>query len=114
MDFKSLLAQDMAVFHNPHEMAEKQNIYYNGDWYTVPIILDHTQAHDRASKGDHAEGIYQVDCVAYIALSDLGFVPSKGATIEIGTDATGYKEYTITKSDYEEGEIILEMVVYDE
>ena len=50
MDSKSLLASDMKIFHNPLEMAEKQNIYYNGDWYTVPIVLDHTQAHDRASK----------------------------------------------------------------
>jgi hypothetical protein len=114
MDFKSLLASDMKIFHNPLEMAEKQNIYYNGDWYTVPIVLDHTQAHDRASKGDHAEGIYQADCIAYIAHIDLGFIPSKGASIEIGTDATGYIDYTITRSDYEDGEIVLEMVRYDE
>ena len=114
MDFKSQIAKDMAVFHNPNEMAETVDFYYNGSCYTVPVVMDHTEARERTNTGDHAEGIFQVDCVLYMALADIGFVPRKGATIEIGTENTGYTEYEIMKSNCEDDEIILEMAVFTE
>lgn len=114
MDFKSQIARDMKVFHNPAEMAELLDIYYNGNCYTVPVVMDHTQAKDRPTTADHAEGINQIDCVAYMALTDIGIVPQKGASIEIGTEQTGYTEYQISNANCEDGEVILEMVVYAE
>ncbi len=115
MDFKSQIAEDMKVFHNPAEMAEIMNVYYNDKQYTdVAIILDHTEAVKRANKEDHAQGIVQADVVAYIALTDLGIVPKQGREIEIGTSATGYTIYRIKKAGCEDGEIILDLEVYEE
>jgi len=114
MNFKSQLIKDMDVFHNPEEMAQMLDVIYQGSVHTVPVVLDHTEAADRAAGEDHAQGIYRVDVVAYMALKDMTIVPRKDASIEIGSEATGYTLYNIEKSTVEDGEIILELVVYDE
>lgn len=113
-DFKALLDSDMKVFHNPAEFAHKTNIWYMEKQYMVPVIIDHTAAEDRKkSETDHAEGIYRANCLVYIALRDLGFVPKKDRSIEI-EEAGAAVEYRIEKADCEDGEIILELELMEE
>lgn len=114
MDFKTQLMKDLAVFHNPGEFATMTNIWYGGANYTIPVVIDHeeTLGH-RQLKDDHAEGINRTQATLYIAFNDLGFVPEKGCTIEL-EEAGAIKLYEITKSDYEDGEIILELEAFDE
>ena len=114
MNFKSQLVADMDVFHNPEEMAQTMSVIYQNTVYTVPVVLDHAEAANRMEHTDHAQGIFRVDAIAYMALKDMRTVPRKGASIEIGTDETGYVMYDIEKSTVEDGEIILELVVFDE
>lgn len=112
--FKALLDSDMKVFHNPAEMAHTTNVWYLEKQYTVPAIIDHTAAEDRKKlETDHAEGIYRANCLAYIALRDLGFVPKKDRRIEI-EEAGAVSTYQIKKADCEDGEIILELELMDE
>ena len=49
----------------------------------------------------------------YISHADLGFVPKKGKTLEV-EEAGAVSEYIITKSSYEDGEIILELGAFEE
>ena len=113
-DFKALLDSDMKVFHNPAEFAHEINIWYLEKKYTVPVIIDHTAAEDRKKlENDHAEGIYRANCLVYIALRDLGFVPKKDRNIEIEV-AGAVSEYRIEKADCEDGEIIMELELIDE
>ncbi len=114
MDFKSQLIADMAAFHNTAEFASKINLMYQGKQYTVPAIIDHTGAEDREKRAnDYAEGIYRANCLVYIALCDLGFVPRKDQNIEI-EEAGAVSLYRIEKADCEDGEIILELELMDE
>lgn len=113
-NFKALLDRDMKVFHNPAEFAHEINIWYLEKQYTVPAIIDHTAAENRQkTENDHAEGIYRANCLVYIALCDLGFVPKKNRNIEI-EEAGAVNIYRIEKADCEDGEIILELELMDE
>lgn len=112
--FKALLDSDMKVFHNPAEMAHEINIWYLEKQYKVPAIIDHTGAEDRKKfETDHVEGVYRANCLVYIALRDLGFVPKKDRKIEI-EEAEAVTEYRIEKADCEDGEIILELELMEE
>lgn len=113
-DFKAQLVRDMRVFHNLKEFAALTHIRYDGKTYTAPAVIDHTAGTERKQAGgDHAEGINRVEALLYVSLYDLGFAPRKGHMIEV-EEAGAYLLYTITKSDHEDGEIILELGAYDE
>ncbi len=114
MDFKAQIIEDLKTFHNPGEFAEMTDIWYQGDLYTVPAVIDHlTEADRQKPGGDHAEGIYRVEAMLYISHEDIGIVPQKGREIEI-EEAGAVNTYTIEKSSYEAGEIILELGAYTE
>lgn len=114
MDFKVQILEDLKVFHNPGEFATMTRIWYNGGCYTVPIVIDHETAKDRKTfANDHAEGINLVEALVYISFDDLGFMPEKGCNIEI-EEAGAVNLYEITKSDYEDGEIVLELGAFTE
>ena len=114
MDFKAQILKDLKVFHNPGEFATMTRIWYNGNCYTVPIVIDHETAKDRKTLvNDHAEGINLAEALVYISFDDLGFMPEKGCNIEI-EEAGAASLYEITKSDYEDGEIVLELGAFTE
>lgn len=114
MDFKAQIIEDLKVFHNSGEFAEMMNIWYEGKLYTVPAILDHMTGLDRQKLlTDHAEGIYKAEAMLYISHEDIGIVPRKGREIEV-EKAGAVNTYTIEKSSYEDGEIILELGAYTE
>ena len=114
MDFKAQILEDLKVFHNPGEFATMTNIWYGGRCYKVPVVVDHETARDRKTlAGDHAEGINFAEALLYISFDDLGFMPKKGHMIEI-EEAGAANEYEITKADYEDGEIVLEVGAFTE
>ena len=114
MDFKAQILKDLKVFHNPGEFATMTRIWYNGNCYTVPIVIDHETAKDRKTLvNDHAEGINLAEALVYISFDDLGFMPEKGCNIEI-EEAGAVNLYESTKSDYEDGEIVLELGAFTE
>lgn len=114
MDFKAQILKDLKVFHNPGEFATMTRIWYNGNCHTVPIVIDHETAKDRKMLvNDHAEGINLAEALVYISFDDLGFMPEKGCNIEI-EEAGTVNLYEITKSDYEDGEIVLELGAFTE
>lgn len=114
MDFKAQIIKDLKVFHNPGEFAEMMCIWYDGQQYEVPAVLDHLTGADRQKPGgDNAEGIYRAEAMLYISHADIGIVPKKGREIEI-EEAGAVNSYTIEKSSYEAGEIVLELGAYTE
>lgn len=114
MDFKEQLLKDLKVFHNPGEFAEVTTLWYDGQQYTVPVVIDHSMTDRKNVKvTDHAEGIERAEAILYISHDDLGFVPRKGHTLELD-EAGAINIYTITKSTCEDGEIILELEAFDE
>ena len=114
MDFKAQILKDLKVFHNPGEFATMTRIWYNGNCYTVPIVIDYETAKDRKTLvNDHAEGINLSEALVYISFDDLGFMPEKGCNIGI-EEAGAVNLYEITKSDYEDGEIVLEVGAFIE
>lgn len=114
MDFKTQIIRDLKVFNNPAEFAAMVNMWYDGKTYTIPAVIDHKAAEDRKRlQGDNAEGISEIEALLYISHADLGFVPKRGMEIEL-EEAGAVNVYTITKSDYEDGEIILELGAYAE
>lgn len=114
MDFKAQIIEDLKTFHNPGEFAEMMCIWYDGQQYEVPAVLDHLTGTDRQKPGgDNAEGIYRAEAMLYISHADMGIVPKKGREIEI-EEAGAVSIYTIEKSSYEAGEIVLELGAYTE
>lgn len=111
LNFKAQLERDVkAVFHNSREFAEKTEIEYDGNFYNIPVVLDYEGAADRKKpSADHADGIFLVDLVLYIAFSDLKVVPKMGHTIEVKGDL-----YRIVKVGNENGEIVLDLEMFDE
>lgn len=114
MDFKTQVIKDLKVFNNPAEFAAMVNMWYDGKTYTIPAVIDHKAAEDRKrSQGDSAEGINSIEALIYISHEDLGFVPKRGMEIEL-EEAGAVNIYTIIKSSYEDGEVILELGAYAE
>ncbi|SHJ74471.1 hypothetical protein [Tepidibacter formicigenes] len=111
MNLKEQMKRDVkAVFHNTDEFAEEMEIYYDGEYHTIPVILDYEGAQDRKKpSSDNAGGIFRVDVKLYVAFSDLNFMPRQGASIEIGDDI-----FNIVKVGNEAGEIILDLESLDE
>lgn len=110
-DFKSLVEQDLdEAFHNTEEFAEMADVLYNGKSYYIPIVMDKEVMEDRKRpSSDHAEGIFLVDAVAYIAYKHIGTMPRKGRRIEIDEEM-----FEIVSVDNENGEIVLGLEMLDE
>ena len=51
MDFKAQIIEDLKTFHNPGEFAEIMRIWYDGQQYEVPAVLDHLTGTDRQKAG---------------------------------------------------------------
>lgn len=113
MDFKSQLLNDMKIFHNTKEMAEKIEITYQGRRKVAAAILESAEEITR-QKNDPAQGINEIDSILYVSLEEMGEIPEKNSDIEIGTKETGWVRYEIVKSHYEDGEIILNLMRYEE
>lgn len=111
MNFKEQLKRDVKdIFHNANEFAEEKEIYYNGNYYNIPVILDYEGAQDRKKpSNDNVDGVFLVDVKMYAAFNDLTVIPRQGMQIEIEDDI-----FRIVKVGIEEGEIILDLERLDE
>lgn len=104
MNFKAQVEHDIkSVFHNTQEFAEKKRIYYNENYFKIPVVLDTEGIKDRQkSSGDNVDGIFMVDVVMYVAQIDLKMIPRQGQNIEIEDDI-----FKIVSVGNEMGEIVL-------
>ena len=114
MDFKGQMLKDLEIFHNSAEFASMADIWYNGRKYTLPVIIDHEAFTDRKRLADdHGVGLSQADARAYMSLADLGFLPKRGAMLEI-EEAGAVRMYEIVRSSHEDGEIVLDLGAFEE
>jgi hypothetical protein len=109
--FKAQARRDLkAAFHNEREHADKTEVRYNGENYSIPIVVDSEGARERKRlANDNADGVFVADMTAYISFYDLGIVPRKETEIVID-DAT----YNIVRVGFDAGEIALDLEVLDE
>lgn len=114
--FKEQLEKDIEdTFFNSNEFAELVRVWYQGNMYEIPVSIDQYMEVDRKIySDDHAEGINQIDLVAYIPKEKLGVIPRKGRRFEIEDENGIITEYTIVKSNHENGVIILYLQEYEE
>lgn len=97
--FNDYLADDLSIFVNPAEMGETAII--NGKELCVTITHNSIDEKKRLiSRGYDIDpqGIYNVMMTMYIRLSDLGYVPVKGALMTVND-----KEYTVIGAGEEKG-----------
>ena len=109
--FKAQIERDLKeVFHNPEEHADMVTVEYNKKKYTIPVVIDHEGARDRAKpSSDHADGVFVADLTVYISFYDLKIVPRKETKIVIDETA-----YNIVRVGFEGGEITLDLELLDE
>lgn len=119
--FKDMVASDnLSVFMNASEFAERRTIVYDGDSYEdIPIVLSGIKEKDRrALVNDHTQGLYQVTSVLHCALSDLnGKQPEKGQRIKINDEEGGggfFREFYVASSVCEIGMLRVELEAIDE
>ncbi|MCY7485809.1 hypothetical protein [Paenibacillus alvei] len=97
--FNDYLADDLNVFVNPDEMGEKAIV----DGKELCVTITHNSNDEKKrliSRGYDIEpqGVYNVMMTMYVRLSDLGFIPVKGALMTINE-----KEYTVIGAGEEKG-----------
>ena len=111
MTFKEQIKNDIsAVFHNPEEHADVVSVRYNRRQYEIPVVINHDGARDRKKpSADNADGIFAADLTVYMSSYDLGIMPRKNTSIEIGGDI-----FNIVRAGCDAGEIKLELERLDE
>lgn len=123
MSFKDTVAADnMAVFLNDTEFADRRTVIYDGESYAdIPIVLSGTKEKDRsvsAGSGDHGQGLYSATAVLHCALSSLeGNQPEQGMRIRINDeegDEGFFREYYVVSSDCEMGMLKIGLEAIDE
>ena len=117
MSFKDMVAKDnLNVFLNDSEFAEKHDIVYDGVTYpNVKCVITQLKEQDRSTTmRDHAQGLYRVSAVMHCALTDLdNIVPEKGGKIKV-SDGAFLRTFYVGQSGCEMGMIRLEMEAVDE
>ncbi len=108
--FKDMVAADnINVFLNFEEFAEKRTVIYDGVTYDgpdhngIPIVLSGLKEKDRRQLvSDHVQGLYLVSSVLHCAIEDLG-----GNQPEI-------REFYVASSVCEIGMLRIELEAIDE
>lgn len=123
--FKDMVASDnLGVFLNNDEHAEKRTVIYDGETYDgvdgqgIPVLLTKLKEKDRRQLvTDHAQGLYLVTTVLHCTLSDIGgTLPEKGQRIKINEEEGGgfFYEYRIAASGCAMGMVRAELEAIDE
>lgn len=109
--FKEMMERDIHnVFLNTDDFAELHQIMYDGETFSINIVLDNFAEDERQIlAGDYAQGVFREQVTVYAAYSDMNVLPKKGQRIQIDD-----KEYYITKSACEIGQIVLNLEAYNE
>lgn len=120
MSFKDTVAADnMNVFMNPDEFAEKRTVIYDGVTYTdIPIILSGLKEQDRKQLvTDHIEGLYLVTSVMHCAAEVMNnTLPKKDSLIKINSyeGSKYFNEFEVKSSVNEMGMFRVELGAIDE
>ena len=124
MSFKESVADDnMRVFINLDEFAERRHVKYDGVTYRdVPMVLSHVKQKDRpliVGNANHMQGLHVITETAHIALEDLqGVVPENGRYMSISdgfaANAEFFQRYKVHTCDLEMGMLIIGLEAYDE
>ena len=118
--FREMVDADIHdIFLNTDEFAEKRTVRYDGKTYpNVPVVLNGIKSRDRNQRvQDHAQGLYTVSDVMYVALSDIGGkLPERGTVIEVSTKEGGtfLRRYYIGQAQNTVGMLRLELEAIDE
>lgn len=124
--FKDMVAADnINVFLNFEEFAEKRTVIYDGVTYDgpdhngIPIVLSGLKEKDRRQLvSDHVQGLYLVSSVLHCAIDDLGGnQPEKGTRISINDEEGGggfFREFYVASSVCELGMLRIELEAIDE
>lgn len=118
--FKDMVTADnIRVFLNENEFAEKHTIIYDGERYeNIPVVLAGLKEQDRSQNiNDHAEGLYLVSTILHCRIDDLGGnQPEKGKKIKIIDVENGlfFREFYVASSVCEIGMLRIELEAIDE
>lgn len=119
--FKDMVKKDnLNVFLNTDEFAEKRTIIYDGETYEdIPIVLSGLKEQDRSQTvTDHAQGLYLVTSVLHCAISDLGEKqPEQGQRIKINDEEGGggfFSAFYVASSVCELGMLRVELEAINE
>lgn len=109
--FKAMAARDiLKVFHNSDEFSEEKTIVYDGQEYTVPVVVsDHNPEEWTKNKSEYSQGVYSIHKTVYIPVEALDFIPE--ATHRFEMDDT---DWDIASVSIEMGELVLSLERYDE
>lgn len=111
---------NLTVFLNDNDFAEKRTIKYNGGTYVdIPVLITKLKEKDRRQLvTDHVEGLYLVTTVLHCSLDDIGgYLPEKGQRISINDQEGGegyFYRYKVSSSGVSMGMVRAELEAYDE
>lgn len=117
-NFKEMVAADnLDVFLNTEEFAERRVLRYDGETYAgpegggIPVVLSGLKEQDRRQLvADHGQGLFLVTSVLHCALEDLGGrQPEKGQRIQISGEDSFFREFYVASSVCELGMLRLEL-----
>ncbi len=122
MSFKeTVMADNLGVFLNSEEFAEKHTIKFDGMTYEgINVTFIKVKQSDRVIlRDDHMEGVYLVSAKAYFSASDTdGCIPEQGHYFEIDDgEALGkpfFSRYRVSTSENSMGMVCLELEQYNE
>lgn len=118
MDFREAVQNDIRnAFHNSREFSETHDVWYNGETYSVPVVVTEYIPEEYEITGGRmdgsrrfGDGIYSLKKTVYIPYEALGFLPKINNQIYIDKDS-----YNILSSELLQGkEIVLKVERYDE
>jgi hypothetical protein len=93
------------------KLSDSMTVEYDEKRYIdIPVSLQKLTETDRQqSASDHSQGLYRIDVICYVALSDIGNdQPQKECKIKIG-NSTWLDEYIIASSTVEMGMAVLNL-----
>lgn len=109
--FHEILERDIKnVFQSTDDFAEVKTVHYDGEVYTIPIIMDCFKQKDRnILQNDNAQGIHRIVGTMYAAYDDMGCQPEKGQPIFVDG-----KQYYVVTSECEMGQLAIGLGAFDE
>lgn len=120
MSFRdSVAADNLNIFMNMNEFAERRTVKYDGNTYeNIPLLLTKLKEKDRRQLiTDHAQGLYLVSSTLHCRLEDIGgILPEKGQHIKINSREGGtfFYDYRIASSGCAMGMVRAELEAIDE
>ncbi len=121
MSFKdSILSDNLRVFLNVNDFAERRTVKYDGEYYVdIPIVLSASKEKRRKQNAsERTQGLYSVSTVLHCRMEDIGGLrPEKGQRLSVNNEEGGggfFREYYVISSSLEDGMLRIELEAIDE